>query len=61
MPEIEPRAMLQITHGMTEHIGRYSTLAEELTEQGIVVAGFDLRGHGENPGDANCASFGENG
>ncbi|MDY3918800.1 MAG: alpha/beta hydrolase [Candidatus Limivivens sp.] len=42
--------MLQISHGMTEHIGRYEKLAEMLTSQGIVVAGFDLRGHGRNGG-----------
>ena len=61
LPEQEPKCVLQITHGMTEHIGRYTTLAQELTGQGIVVAGFDLRGHGRNPGDPNIASFGEGG
>lgn len=61
LPDSEPKAVLQITHGMTEHIGRYSRLAEFLTAQGIVTAGFDLRGHGENPGDPDCASFGMNG
>lgn len=60
-PDEEPKVMLQITHGMTEHIGRYTRLAEELTAQGIAVAGFDLRGHGRNPGDPKCASFGEEG
>ena len=60
-PETEPKAVLQITHGMTEHIGRYAALASELAEHGIVTAGFDLRGHGTNPGDPMCASFGENG
>ena len=61
LPDSEPKAVLQITHGMTEHIGRYRRLAEHLTAYGIVTAGFDLRGHGENPGDPHCASFGENG
>ena len=61
LPETEPKALLQITHGMTEHIGRYTALAEALTAQGVAVAGFDLRGHGKNPGSADCASFGENG
>lgn len=60
-PYDKPKAILQITHGMTEHIGRYEKLAEELTAQGIVVAGFDLRGHGKNPGDPDCASFEEGG
>ena len=60
-PEGETRALLQITHGMTEHIGRYEAFAEEMTALGIAVAGFDLRGHGTNPGDRAVASFGEKG
>lgn len=61
LPEQAPRCILQVTHGMTEHIGRYETLARKLTEHGVLVAGFDLRGHGRNPGDLDIASFGEGG
>ena len=61
LPEQEPKCVLQVTHGMTEHIGRYAPLAQELTGRGIAVAGFDLRGHGRNAGDPNVASFGEGG
>lgn len=61
VPDGSPRAVLQVTHGMTEHIGRYGALAEYLAAHGIVTAGFDLRGHGQNPGDSSCASFGEGG
>ena len=61
LPEEAPTAILQITHGMTEHIGRYESLAQVLTPLGIAVAGFDLRGHGNNPGTAGVASFGEGG
>ena len=57
----EVKKVLQISHGMTEHIGRYETLAEVMTEAGVAVAGFDLRGHGKNEGDKKCASFGEGG
>ena len=60
-PEGEVKAILQVAHGMTEHMGRYGLLAEALTAGGIAVAGFDLRGHGENPGDMKCASFGQHG
>ena len=60
-PEGETKAVLQITHGMTEHIGRYEAFAREITAQGIAVAGFDLRGHGKNSGDQAVASFGEGG
>ena len=61
LPDGKPRRILQITHGMTEHIGRYEALAEKLTAQGIAVAGYDLRGHGQNPGNPDVASFGEGG
>ena len=60
-PDGQSKAVLQIAHGMTEHIGRYDKLAEMLTAQGVVVAGFDLRGHGRNSGDSHIASFGEGG
>ena len=61
MPDGEVKAVLQITHGMTEHMGRYETFAACLCPMGIAVAGFDLRGHGKNAGDAGVASFGEGG
>ena len=61
LPEGEVKTVLQIAHGMTEHMGRYETLTEYLTPLGIAVAGFDLRGHGKNPGDPNVASFDEGG
>lgn len=60
-PEQEIRAILQITHGMTEHMDRYESLAADLCSHGIAVAGFDLRGHGKNPGNSEIASFGEGG
>ena len=60
-PAQEVKAVLQITHGMTEHMGRYEALAADLCRQGIAVAGFDLRGHGKNPGNPEIASFGVGG
>ena len=61
LPESEPTAVLQITHGMTEHIGRYETFAEQMALNGIAVCGFDLRGHGKNGTDEEVASFGTDG
>ena len=61
LPDGELKAVLQVTHGMTEHMGRYEAFAEYLQPMGIAVAGFDLRGHGKNPGDPEVASFGEGG
>ncbi len=61
LPEGAPTGVLQITHGMTEHIRRWETLAEELCRHGIVTAGFDLRGHGADVVLPGIASFGEDG
>jgi alpha-beta hydrolase superfamily lysophospholipase len=41
-----PRGVIQIAHGMGEHIGRYQALIEELVHAGMVVYGNDHRGHG---------------
>lgn len=61
LPDGEVKAVLQIAHGMTEHMGRYENAAEALCAEGIAGAGFDLRGHGRNPGSPDVASFGEGG
>ena len=61
LPDNEPKMVVQIVHGMTEHMGRYENFAKVLTEAGIGVAGFDLRGHGKNDIGMSCASFGEEG
>jgi alpha-beta hydrolase superfamily lysophospholipase len=60
-PEGEIKAVLQIAHGMTEHMGRYERFAADLCAQGVAVAGFDLRGHGKNSGDSQVASCAEGG
>jgi alpha-beta hydrolase superfamily lysophospholipase len=49
-----PRAILQIAHGMTEHIERYDAFAKYMANRGILVIGHDMLGHGmsvENPED----------
>ena len=61
VPDGEVKSVLQIAHGMTEHMGRYEAFAQYLQPMGIAVAGFDLRGHGKNPGDRSVASFGKGG
>lgn len=61
LPEGEVKCVLQVVHGMTEHIGRYRNLAKYLTQEGVAVVGFDLRGHGVHGSGMSCASFGEEG
>jgi alpha-beta hydrolase superfamily lysophospholipase len=45
-PEGEPRAVVQISHGMAEHSGRYARLAGVLVGAGYAVWAHDHRGHG---------------
>jgi alpha-beta hydrolase superfamily lysophospholipase len=45
-PTGDPRAAVQLTHGMGEHALRYADLAHALTGQGYVVYAQDHRGHG---------------
>lgn len=48
IPEGEPRAILQIVHGMQEYIDRYDEFARFLAERGILVTGNDHLGHGQS-------------
>lgn len=43
-----PRAVVQLVHGVREHISRYDRFARFLTEHGFVVAGHDHLGHGDS-------------
>ena len=61
LPEGEVECVLQVVHGMTEHISRYEKLAKDLTQEGVAVVGFDLRGHGLKGKGMACASFGDDG
>ena len=45
-PAGEVRGVVQLVHGVAEHIGRYGAFAEFLTEHGFAAAGDDHHGHG---------------
>ena len=47
IPDGDVKAVLQITHGMVEHIGRYREFGVWLAEHGIAVIGHDHLGHGK--------------
>lgn len=58
--EVPVRAVLQICHGVAEHIARYDKFARALNERGIVVAGHDHLGHGKSlPEGDTPVYFGE--
>lgn len=46
LPE-KPKAIVQIVHGMAEHIGRYDAFMTYLAENGCIVCGHDHLGHGK--------------
>lgn len=46
MPDIPPRAVVMLSHGMAEHGGRYARLAQALCAAGLGVYALDQRGHG---------------
>ncbi len=47
-PECEPKAVIQLVHGMCEYIERYSNFIAFLCENGYVVCGHDHLGHGNS-------------
>lgn len=48
IPEGKIIGVLQVTHGMLEHIDRYNEFANALAAKGILVAGNDHLGHGSS-------------
>lgn len=47
-PEKEPKAIVQLVHGMAEHMERYHDFAVYLTQRGYAVIGHDHLGHGQS-------------
>lgn len=45
-PDGAPRGVVQLTHGVGDHLRRYDHLAQTLTTTGFLVHGHDSRGHG---------------
>jgi alpha-beta hydrolase superfamily lysophospholipase len=60
-PAGEPRAAVQLTHGMGEHARRYDHVARALNEAGFVVYAQDHRGHGASIGAGEAGDLGKGG
>ena len=56
-PVAEPRAVIQVVHGMAEHMGRYDEFAQAMNAEGFAVVGHDQRGHGATAGSAAERGF----
>ena len=56
-PEGRPRAVVQIVHGVAEHVGRYDQAARFLASHGFLVCGGDHLGHGRTVSDGQYGYF----
>ena len=60
VPAGKPWAVLQIVHGMCEHIARYDEFARYLANRGVLVVGHSHLGHGQTAENENeLGWFGE--
>src|SRR5512133_1132871 len=50
-PEVTPRAVVVICHGLNAHSGLYGWVAERLVEENIAAYALDLRGRGKSEGE----------
>lgn len=48
LPKDKPKYILQIAHGMAEHVLRYEEFANYLCDNGFLVCGEDHIGHGRS-------------
>lgn len=56
-PEEKPVAILQISHGMCEHMKRYDDFANYMNANGVLVIGNDHLGHGNTAKDDNDLGY----
>jgi acylglycerol lipase len=50
LPDADPRAIVVIAHGASEHSSRYAHVADRLVTAGYAVYALDHRGHGRSEG-----------
>jgi acylglycerol lipase len=50
IPDIQPRALVVLSHGLGEHARRYDHVARRFGEHGLVTYALDHRGHGRSGG-----------
>lgn len=56
-PDIPPKAIVQLLHGMSEHKERYLDFCEYLAKQGFVSVIHDHRGHGKSVYNKNDLGY----
>lgn len=55
--DMNVKAVLQIAHGIAEHIGRYDTFARFMANNGFAVVGNSHLGHGQSAPDEKDRGF----
>ena len=58
---ISPKAVVQLSHGMCEYIGRYDDFAAYLCGLGFAVCGNDHLGHGDSAKNGTLGYFADRG
>lgn len=59
-PAASPCAVVLVSHGYGEHLGRYRELVAHLRRRGVATAAIDHRGHGRSGGArGHCRDFAE--
>ena len=53
---VKPKAVIELSHGMSEYIERYEWVADFFTARGYIFAGNDHLGHG---GSSKPCDYGE--
>ena len=48
LPDGDPKAIVQIAHGIAEHVDRYREFMEFLAQNGYIVVANDHLGHGKS-------------
>ncbi len=49
-PEVDPKGVIVILHGLTEHSGCYTRVSRIIASHNYAVSLFDIRGHGKSDG-----------
>ena len=57
MPEGQPRAVVQLVHGIAEHIVRYDAFGTFLKSHGFAMVADDHMGHGKSAGPDGLGTF----
>lgn len=56
-PSCEVKGIVQICHGMAEHIERYFDFMDFLSDNGYIVVGYNQRGHGKTAGSVENQGY----